>query len=102
MYTNSQIKFKSLMLKLRLCDYSDAYILVKGTIANTRQSADDKRNKGVMFKNCSQFSDCMNEISNTQINNAKDLDVLMLVHNLIEYSDNFLKTSGSLYRDKPA
>ena len=54
------------MLKLRLCDYIDAYILVKGTIANTRQSADDKRNKGVMFKDCSPFSDCMNEISNTK------------------------------------
>ena len=50
MYTNRQIKFKSLMSKLRSCDYSDAYILVKSTIANTRQSADDKRNKGVMFK----------------------------------------------------
>ena len=44
----------------------------------------------------------MDEINNTQINNAKDLDVFMLIHNLIEYSDNFLKTSASLYRDKPA
>ena len=57
----------------------------------------------VVFKNCAPFTNCMSEINNTQTDNAKDIDVVMPMYNLIEYSDNYSKTSGSLwqyYRDK--
>ena len=107
---NSQIKFKTTMLKSILCDYSDAYILVKGKItiagagndAAARQA--DERNKGVVFKNCAPFINCISEINNTQIDNAKDIDIVMPMYNLIEYSDNYAKTTGSLwqyFRDEP-
>ena len=97
------------MLKFSLCDYSDAYILVKGTITITGAGADaaarqaDERDKGVVFKNCAPFTNCISEINNTQVHNAKDIDIVMPMYNLIEYSDNYAKTSGSLwqyYRDE--
>ena len=104
--TNSQNRFKNSMLRSSLCDYSDAYLLVSGTITITGARNDDagrrldERNKGVIFKNCALFT----EINNTQINNAKYIDVIMPKYNLIEYSDNYSKTSGRLwqyYRDDP-
>ena len=85
---NSQIKFKTTMLKSSLCDYSDAYILVKGTITINGKGADDaarqadERDKGVSFKNCAPFINCISEINSTQI----------------EYSDNYAKTSGNLWQ----
>ena len=88
--TNTQINFKTSMLKSSLCDYIDACILVSGTITIDGAGADvaakrlDERNKGVIFKNCKPFNDCISEISNTQIDNAEDLDVVMPMHNLIE------------------
>ena len=95
---NSQIKFKTTMLKFSFCDYSDAYILVKGTItiagagddAAARQA--DERDKGVIFKNFAPFTNFISEINNTQVDNAKDIDTVMPVYNLIEYSDNYVKT----------
>ena len=107
---NSQIKFKTTMLKSSLCDYSDAYILVKGKItisgagndAAARQA--DERDKDVAFKNCAPFIKCISEINNTQIDNAKDIDIVIPMYSLIEYSDNYAKTSGSLwkyFRDEP-
>ena len=96
---NSQIKFKTTMLKSILCDYSDAYILVKGTITVNnigRAAAPNNRNKKVIFKNCAPFTKCISKINNTQIDNAKYIDVVLPMYNLIEYSDNFSKTSGSL------
>ena len=107
---NSQVKFKTTMLKSSLCDYSDAYILVKGTITINGRGADaparqaDERDKGVSFKNCAPFINCISEINNTQIDNAKYIDIVMPMYNLIEYSDNYAKTSGSLwqyFRDEP-
>ena len=96
--TNSQIKFKTLMLKSILCDYSDAYILVKGNITynNTAAAgtAANNTNKKVIYKNCAPFTNCISEINNTQIDNAKYIDILMPMYNLIEYNDNYLKTSG--------
>ena len=98
---NSQIKFKTTMLKPSLCDYSDAYILVKGTISVNKTAAagaaannDDRK---VIFKNCGPFTKCISEISNTQVDNAKDIIIVMPMYNLIEYSDNYVKTSGSLW-----
>ena len=98
------------MLRSSLWDYSDAYVLVSGTITITGAENDDaarrldERNKGVIFKNCAPFTDCTSEINNTQIDNAKYIDAVMPIYNLIEYSDDYLKTSGSLsqyYIDDP-
>ena len=106
---NCQIKFKTTMLKSSLCDYSDAYILVKGTIAANNTTAVDANanntNKKVIFKNCAPFTNCISEINNTRIDNAKDIDIVMPMYNLIEYSDNYSETSGSLWqycKDIPA
>ena len=97
---NSDIKFKTTMLKSSSCDYSDAYILVKGTITvadtSAAGAAANNTNKKVIFKNCAPFTNCISEINNTQIDNAKDIDIVMPMYNLIEYSDNYSKTSGSL------
>ena len=105
---NSQIKFKTTMLKSSLCDYSDAYILVKGTITTTGDDAAarqaDERDKCVVFENCAPFTNCISEINNTQVDNAKGIDIVMPMYNVIEYSGNYAKTSGSLwqyYRDEP-
>ena len=99
---NSQIKFKTTMLKSSLCDCSDACILIKGTITvnNTaaQGAAANNTNKKVIFKNCAPFTNCISEINNTQIDNAKDIDIVMPMYNLIEYSDNYAKTTGSLWR----
>ena len=97
------------MLKSSLCDYSDAYILVKGTITvNDTAVADvdaNNTNKKVIFKNCAPFTNCICEINNTQVDNAKDIDIVMSMHNLMEYNNNYSKTSGSLWqycKDIPA
>ena len=84
--TNGQIKFKTSMLNLSLCDYSAAYIAVKGTItvlSTGTATASHTRNKQVVLKNCAPFTDYISEISNTQLYNAKDNDVVMNVYNLI-------------------
>ena len=106
---NSQIKFKTTMLKSSLCDYSDAYSLVKGTITvnniAAQGAAANNTNKKVIFKNCAPFTNCISEINNIQIDNAKDIDIVMPMYNLIEYSDNYAKTTGSLWqycKDIPA
>ena len=87
---NSQIKFKTAMLKYSLCD---AYILVKGTITVNNTAAADtdanNTNKKVIFKNCAPFTNCISEINNTQVDNAKDLDIVMPMYSFIEYSDNY-------------
>ena len=109
-YTNNDVKFKTTMLRSNLCDYADSYILVKGTITITGAGDDDaakrldERNKGVIFKNCAPFTKCISRINNTDIDNAQDIDIVMPMYNLIEYSDNYSKTSGSLwqyYKDDP-
>ena len=97
------------MLRSSLCDYSDAYILVKGKIitgkgedAAAKQA--DERDKGVVFKKCAPFTNCTSKINNTQVGNAKDIDIVMSMYNLIKYGDNYSKTSGSLwqyYKDEP-
>ena len=107
---NSQIKFKTSMVKSILCDYSDAYILASGTITIDEEGADDnakmldKRNKEPICKSFAPFTDWKSEIDNTQIDNKKDIDVVMTMYNIIEYSDNYSKTLGSLrqnFRDGP-
>ena len=99
---NSQIKFKTTMLKSSLCDYSDAYIIYKGTVTVNNIAGDgaaaNNTNKKVIFKNCALFTNCISEINNTQIDNAKDIDIVIPMYNLIEYSDNYAKTTGSLWQ----
>ena len=94
-HTNSQIKFKTTILKSSLCDYSHAYILVKGTITVPNTAAADADannvNKKSNIKNCAPFINCISEINNTQVDNAKDIDIVMPIYNLIEYSDNYSK-----------
>ena len=93
--TNSDITFKTTMLKSTLSDYSDVYILVKTRVTINREGDDaaarqaDERNKGVIFKHCASFISCKSEINNIEIDNAKDLDTVMLMYNLIEYSYNY-------------
>ena len=98
------------MLKSSLCDYADAYILVSGRATITGAGDDDaerradERDKGATFKNCAPFTKCISIINNTDIDNAKDIDILIPMYNLIEFSDNFSKPSGSLwqyYKDEP-
>ena len=103
-YTSNDIKFKTTMLRSNLCDYADAYILVKGTITITGVGCDDAAkwldewNKGVIFKNCAPFTKCISRVNNTDIDNAQDINIVMWMYNLIEYSNNYSKTSGSLWQ----
>ena len=109
-YANSNIKFKTTMLRYNLCDYADSYILVKGTVTitgggdNAPARRADERDKGVTFKNCAPFTKYISRIINTDIDNAQVIDIVMPMYNLVEYSDNYSKTSGSLwqyYKDVP-
>ena len=79
---------------MNLCDNSDAFILFNGTRSTKTQARNNPINeyKNVLFKNSALFTDCISEINNSQIDNAKDIDVIMPMHNLIEYSGNYLKT----------
>ena len=90
------------MLKSSLCDYSDAYFLVKGTITvndtSARGVAANNTNQKVIFKNFAPFTTCISEINNFQIDNAKDIDIVMSMYNLIEYGDNYTKTKASLWQ----
>ena len=81
--TNSQIKFKTSMLKSSLCDYNNTCILVTETITVTSQAEDKPNNddKEVVFKKCAPFTDCISEINNRQRDNAKDIDVVMPMYN---------------------
>ena len=93
---NKEIRIKTLMLRSDLCDFNDVYIIVKGDITvGTPNNA--KRNKVVAFKNNAPFINCISKINGTKIDNAEDLDVLMPIYNLIEYSKNYRKTTGSLF-----
>ena len=107
-YTGIDIISKVAMLRSGLCDYVDAYIHVKGTItitgagdnASVRQL--DEINKGLMFKNCAPFIKSISRVNNT--GNVQDIDIVISMYNLFEYSDNYSKTSGGLwqyYTDDP-
>ena len=97
---NKQIRFKTAMLRSSLCDYSDAYILVKENISVINNAsagaAANNRNKKVIFKDCAPFTNCISNINNTQIDSAEYIDILMPMYDVIEYSDNYSKTYGSL------
>ena len=101
---NKSIRFKTLMLRSNLCDYSDAYILVKGTITvtatgvnNNANNVRDKRNRTVILKNSVPFVSCITRINGELIEDDDDLDIVMSMYNLLEYSKNYRKTIGLLY-----
>ena len=94
------IKYDTRVLKPNLCDYAEAYILVDGTIRAA--AADD--NTRLAFKNCAPFTKCNLEINDEHVDTAKNLDIVMPMYNLIEYSDNYQDLSATLYqykRDEP-
>ena len=86
---NKQIRFKTAMLRPSLCDYSDAYILLKGnTSGNNNAAAVDavnNINKKVIFKNCALSTNCISKINDDQVDNAEYIDIVMPMYNLIEY-----------------
>ena len=110
MIDTNQVKkkrFKTSMLRSDLCDFCDADIVVKGIITLTKTDGRgfiDVRNRFLAFKNNAPFTNCISKINNVLIDNAEDLDVVMPMYNLIEYSKNCRKTTGSLwnyYQDEP-
>ena len=124
---NKEIRIKTSMLRSDLCDYSDAYIVVKGNIIVNKKifTADDIEEpnntaanitapntannnsfgeKNLVFKNNAPFINCVSKINGVKIDNAEDLDVVMPMYNLFEYSKNYRRTTGSswnYYRDEP-
>ena len=93
---SKQIRFKRSMLRSDLCDLSDAYIAMKGTITVTRTTSRSRKNRPLAFKNNAPFISWISKINNMLIYNAEDLHVAMLRYNLIEYSKNYRKITGSL------
>ena len=93
---DEEIKFLTGSVESSLYDYSDAYILVTGSIRITRSNQNTK----VAFKNCAPFEKCRTEINETFIDEADFINITMPMYNLIEYSDNYSDTSGSLWNFK--
>ena len=96
---NKQIRFKISMLRSDLCDYSDTYIIVKGTI--TVQTENNRAiygyNRNLIHKNNAPFIKSISKINTVLIDNAENLDNVIPMYNLIEYSKNYLKTSRTLW-----
>ena len=102
---NKEIRIKTPMLRSDLCNFSDAYIVVKGDITLEGDNNANKRKKNLAFKNNASFISCISKINVIKIDKAEDLDVLMSMHNLLRYSRNYRKTTGSLwnyYGDQPS
>ena len=101
---NKSVRFKTPMLRSDLCDYADAYVLVNGTITvtvngdnNNANNIRDKKNRPLILKNNAPFISCITKINNELIEDAEDLDIVMPMYNLLEYSKNYRKTKGSFY-----
>ena len=101
---NKSIRFKTAMLRSDLCDYSDAYILVNGTITvtanrdnNNANNIRDKRNRPLILKNNAPFVSCITRINGELIEDAEDSDIVMPMYNLLEYSKNYRRIIGSFY-----
>ena len=103
--TSKPIRFKTSMLRSDLCDYSDAYVWVKGKITVTNLNDNTNFNKELTLKNDAPFISCISKIKGELVENAENLDIVIPMCNLLEYSKNYEKTSGSLfnyYRDEPS
>ena len=93
---DTTIKFETKVVKPNLCDFSDAYILVTGDI----KVADVAASANAAFKNCASFIKCVIHINDEHVETVENLDIIMSMYNLIEYSDNYADSSGSLYQFK--
>ena len=85
------------MLRSDLCDYADAYTLVNGMITVAGNHPRDRQNRPLILKNNAPFISCISKINNELIEDAEDLDIVMPMYNLLEYSKNYRKTTGSFY-----
>ena len=99
---NKSIRFKTPMLRSDLCVYADAYILVNGTITvngivNGAENEINRRYRPLILKNNALFVSCITRINGELIEDADDLDIVMPMYNLLEYSKNYRKTIGSFY-----
>ena len=94
---NKSIRFKTPMLRPDLCDYADTYILVNGTILVNGLNPRGRQNRPLILKNNAPFVSCITRINGELIEDADDLDIVMPMYNLLEYSKNYRKTIGSLY-----
>ena len=94
---SKQIQFKTSMLRFDLCDFSDAYIIVKGTITVEGGRNNSRKNRPLTFKNNAPCISCISKINNTLIDYTEDLDVVMPIYNLLEYSKNCRTSAGSLW-----
>ena len=94
---NKSIRFKTPMLRSDLCDYAGAYILIDGIIIVAGNAPRDRQNRPVILKNNAPFISFITRINGELIEDADDLNVVMLMYNLLEYSKNYRKTIGSLY-----
>ena len=94
---NKSIRFKTPMLRSDLCDSTGAYILVNVTITVTGNHPRDRQNRTLILKNNAPFISCITRIDGELIEDAEDLDIVMPMYNLLEYSKNYRKTIGSLY-----
>ena len=83
---NKEIRIKTSMLRSDLCDFNDACIVVKGDITLEGDNDANKQNKNVTFENNAPFINCISKIYGIKIDNAEDLDVVMPMYNLLEYS----------------
>ena len=96
----SQSRFKTSVLRSSLYDYSDVYVLVKGTLTvenkPTQCQQNNVANKKVILKSCAPFTNCVSRIINAQVDHAHDIDIVMSMYKLIVYSNNFSKISGIL------
>ena len=94
------IKYDTRVLKPNLCDYAEAYILVDGTIRATNAVNATR----LALENCAPFTKCNLEINDEHVDTAENLDIVMPMYNLIEYSDNYQDSSATFYqykRDEP-
>ena len=94
---NKSIRFKTHMLRSNLCVYSDVYILGNGTITVTGNHPRDRQNRPLILKNNAPFISCITRINGELIEDADDLDIVIPMYNLLEYSKNYRKPIGSLY-----
>ena len=102
---NKEIIIKTSMLRSDLCDFSDVDVVMEGTVTLEGNNDANKQNKNLAFRNNAPFINCISKINGVQIDNAEDLAVVMPMYNLLEYSKNYRKTTGSLwnyYRDEPS
>ena len=101
---SKQIRLKTSILRSDLCDCNDAYIVVKGIVTVSAEERDrDEMNRDFVLKNIAPFISCISKINGALTKNAEELDVVMPMYNLLEYSKNYSNTSGSLwnyYRDE--